>query len=137
MATTKLPIFANVTVATSDTAATNGTIVQRDSSGGVFGTLVQGSTLATTGTFIGNPSVSQTVSFTAGAQTEYFVDATGGAVTVTLPNASANKGMVYHFWATSGGTNHVIFTTVLGVQYINSQYAHCRIVSDGTNWYAA
>jgi hypothetical protein len=137
MATNKIPIFSNVTVIPSDTAATNNTLVQRDAVGAIYGSLMQGTTVQSTGLFIGSPSASQTTSFTAGAQSEYFVDASGGLVTVTLPNASANAGVIYHIWKTDSSANHVAFTTVLGVQYIATQNSHCRIVSNGTSWFAA
>jgi len=133
MATSTIPIIS--TTVQSDTNATNNTIVQRDNAGGIYGQIVQGSDLVTTGYLTGTP-ITKTSSFTAGAATDYLCDCTSGAITVTLPLASANAGVIYYFTKKDSSGNTVTLTGVDGTGTISSQYVSVRVFTDGTNWYS-
>lgn len=137
MAKYTVPILGNSsqpTVDADDTAAVN-TIVKRDSAGGIVGNTMQGSTLRTTGNLQKSVST-QTASFTAGAATDYLVDATGGAVTVTFPPASANAGVEYQIVKKDSSVNAVTLSGVSGTTSLPSQWNKARVISDGTTWYA-
>jgi hypothetical protein len=135
MAQQTLPLIASTVQ--SDTNATKNTLVARDGSGGIYGTIVQGNDLVTTGYFTGSVSA-QTASFTAGASVNYTCDCTSAAITVTLPLASANAGVEYWFTKIDSVTGHALtFATPLGTTSITAQYSHVRIFSDGSNWYSA
>jgi hypothetical protein len=135
MATNPIPIFASVIQ--SDTNPTINTIVLRDSAGGIYGNIVQGSDVITTGNITGNV-VTKTSSFTAGAATDYLCDCTSGAIAVTLPTASANTGTQYWFTKKDSVTgNALTFTAAVGTTSLTAQYSHVRIFSDGTSWYSA
>lgn len=134
MSTTAIPVLT--TSVTADTNANPNTVVSRDSVGGIYGTVVNASALQTTGTRSGNV-VSKTASFTAGAATDYLCDATAGAMTCTLPTASANTGVVYNLIKTDASVNVVTLSTVTGsVTSLASQWNKARIVSNGTSWYS-
>ena len=69
------------------------------------------------------------------------VDATGGAVTVTLPTAVGRTGQTYEIKRTNAGANAVTVDgngaeTIDGAATVSlsTQYATVRMVSDGTNW---
>ena len=129
----------NLVVATttiqSDTNATNNTLVERDSAGGIYGKNVQGTTVTTTGNLVVAVST-QTASFTAGAAVNYLVDCTAGAVTVTLPLASSSAGVEYSFIKKDSSGNAVTLSGVLGTGTISSQYGKVKVFCDGTNWYS-
>lgn len=121
----------------ADTNATPNTIVYRDNQSGIYGAVVQGNELITTGTFAGTVS-SQTASFTAGAATDYLIDCTSGAVTATLPTPSSNAGVTYTFMKTDSGSNHVNFSgTTAGTSSITTQYVRVKAICNGTTWYLA
>lgn len=136
MAIFTVPILGSqqATVNADDSAAVN-TIVKRDSAGGIAGKSIQGSTLQTTGTLQGAVST-QTASFTAGAATDYPVDCTAGAVTVTFPPASANNGVVYNVFKKDSTVNAVTLSGVSGTTSLTTQYQKARVVSDGTTWFS-
>ena len=135
MSTAALPVLTNAV--TADTSATASTVAMRDASGGLYGALVQATTsLQTLGSLIGVVST-QTASFTAGPATDYLIDTTAGAVTVTLPPAASNAGVKYSFTKKNSSANNIALTGVLGVSAISTQYARAVVYSDGTNWYGA
>ena len=84
----------------------------------------------------------KTAAFTAtDAEMILLVDATGGAVTITLPTAVGRTGQAYEVKRTSAGANAVTVDGA-GTETIDgaltaslaTQYATVRVVSDGTNW---
>jgi hypothetical protein len=119
-----------------DTTARANTVATRDSQGGLTVATLTASELVTTGGMTGNV-VTETASFTAGSATDYLCDATSAAITVTLPLASANVGVVYWFTKKDSSANAITLTGVLGTGTLTSQYQHVRVFSDGTNWYSA
>lgn len=134
MATT--PINKATVTINADTNANAGTLVQRDGSGGVLGnTITANTSLVTAGTFVGTV-VTETSNFTAGAATHYLCDTSGGSITVTLPTAASNAGVVYLFFKTSG-SNTLTFTGVTGTGSLSSVNTKVTIFCDGTNWYSA
>lgn len=136
MATFTVPVLGNSqSTVNADDAANVNTIVKRDSAGGIVGKTVQGSTLQTTGNLQGNV-VTQSADFTAGAATDYLVDATGAARTVSFPPASANAGVVYNIVKKDSSVNAVTLGGVTGTTSLATQYAKARVFSDGTNWYS-
>lgn len=67
-----------------------------------------------------------------------FVDATSGAISVTLPNAATAKGKAYHIKKIDSSNNTVtIIGTIDGVanRVINTQYMNIYLRSNGTAWY--
>ncbi|MFM7167293.1 MAG: hypothetical protein ACKO3T_18790 [Planctomycetaceae bacterium] len=69
-------------------------------------------------------------------------DATGGALTVTLPSAAGISGRQYSVKRTSGGTNAVTIATQSGetidgaaTRSLAAQYQSATVVSDGANWW--
>ena len=69
------------------------------------------------------------------------VDASGGAITITLPTAVGNTGRMYNIKKTDSSTNAVIIDgngaeTIDGdvTKTITDQYVSLTIISDGNNW---
>ena len=118
-----------------DDSATTGTLALRDAAGGLAAKVIQGTALKTSGTLSGTVST-QTANFTAGAATDYLVDCTSVAVTVSFPVASANAGVAYTIVKKDSTVNAVTLSGVSGVGSIGSQYGKARVFSDGTNWYS-
>ncbi len=136
MSTIQFPLYSAVQVGTGDTAATNLTLVRRDVGGQIYGTLVQGTSLQTTGALI-VAYAPKTASFTAdNTATTFYCDATTGTINIALPSASASAGQVYYVVKTDSSSNHVILTGALGNGNLATQNAGCRVQSDGTNWRA-
>jgi hypothetical protein len=88
--------------------------------------------------------VSKSSSYTATAN-DYFilVDASGGAVTITLPASSGITGRVYNIKKTDSSGNAVIIDpnsteTIdgLGTMSTTTQYQAFTVVCDGSNWWA-
>lgn len=119
---------------TADTAANGNTIGMRGGSGEFNANVITGTNLVTTGTMTGAIST-QTTSFTAGAASDYLCDATAGVITVTMPSAASNTGVIYYFTKKDSTANAVTLTGVLGTSTTSSQYDEIRVKSDGTNWY--
>ena len=72
------------------------------------------------------------------------VDATGAAVTITLPAASGNAGLTYVIKKIDSSVNNVVIDgnaaeTIDGVATVSlsAQYEAKMIVCDGTNWFVA
>lgn len=70
------------------------------------------------------------------------VDASSGAVTITLPAASSNEGTVYIFKKVDSSGNSVTIDgygseTIDGEQTVvlNLQYAYVTIAGDGEEWF--
>lgn len=68
-------------------------------------------------------------------------DATGGAVTVTLPTAASITGKVYTVKRINSGSNNVTLATTGGqtidgatTQVMTIQYTSLDVISDGSNW---
>jgi hypothetical protein len=131
-----LQVATTTGLATADQAANGGTLGYRDGSGGFKCNTLTSTNLVTTGNATGAVST-QTTSFTAAAATDYFCDATSGALTVTFPSASANNGVTYWFTKKDSSVNAITLSGVLGTSTISTQYNHVRVVSDGTSWYGA
>jgi hypothetical protein len=129
-----LPIIS--TTVNADTNCSPNSIAYRDSQGGLTVKSLYSTSLQTSGNYVGTVST-QTTSFTAGAATHYLVDCTSGAVTVTLPTASANTGVVYSIMKIDSGSNHVTLSSPNGTTSLTTQYQKVSIVSDGTNWWSA
>lgn len=135
MANTPIPVFS--TSYNADTTPIANTIVWRDSSGGVYGNVVNAATsLQTQGNYQGNV-VAKSANFTAAAATDYICDATGGNITVTLPAASANTGVAYTFTKKDSSGNSITLTGALGTATTSTQYARLKALSDGTSWFSA
>lgn len=83
------------------------------------------------------------LTFTDGqGNTYWFVDTTGGSVTVTLPDATTvTADTIFTVKRTTAGANTLTVTTGGGnidgaaSQTINTQYASYSYVSDGTNYW--
>lgn len=81
--------------------------------------------------------------FTDGQGNKYwFVDTSGGNVTITLPDATTvTADIIYTVKRTTGGVNTLTVTSDAGnidgaaSQTINTQYASYSYVSDGANWW--
>ena len=72
----------------------------------------------------------------------YLVDATAGAVTLTLPTATTTTRRIYHVKKTDSSANAVTIDgagaeTIDGAttQTLIAQYESIQIVSDGTSWF--
>lgn len=100
------------------------------------------STLDVQGSF-GHEVTAISASTTADATaTVWLVDASGGAVTLTLPTAASADRRVYHVKKTDSSLNAVTIDgsgaeTIDGAatQTLIAQYESIQIVSDGTSWY--
>lgn len=100
------------------------------------------STLDVQGSFgLGVASISTSTTADATA-TVYLVDATGGAVTLTLPTAASALRRTYHIKKTDSSLNTVTIDgagaeTIDGdaTQTLIAQYESIMIVSDGTSWF--
>lgn len=87
-------------------------------------------------------AVSKTAAFTAGLETIYLCDASGGAYTVTLPDVAKSVNQVYSFVKTDS-TGNAVTVDGNGSQTINgsttyalsSQYDAVQIVCNGTAWF--
>lgn len=76
-----------------------------------------------------------------GSEDIILADATAGAITVTLPDATANKNLAIYVKKTDSGGNAVTVATSLsqtidGASTVSlaAQYATTTLVSDGANW---
>ena len=71
---------------------------------------------------------------------DYFiaVNTTGGAFTLTLPTASLMPGKVYIIQdeGDDASSNHLTVTTANGCASITTSYGSCRVISNGTAWFA-
>ena len=134
--TITVPNQGNTTQA--DTSATPNTIPLRDSAGGITHTTVTATTAVKAPVLNGTPQ-SKTANFTIdGTGNEWLVDATAGAVTVTLPAAtSGNAGQVHHVYKVDSSGNNVTLSGVSGTTTISTQWHMLRIVSTGSAWIAA
>lgn len=102
-----------------------------------------GSTVWTSLPYITRSSVAKTANYTLVIKDRgVFVDASGGAVTITLPTAASAKNVQYFIKKIDSSVNAV---TVDGdgsetiddstTQVISSQYDSIEIYSDGTEWW--
>lgn len=102
-----------------------------------------GSTAWTSLPYITRSSVAKTANYTLVIKDRgVFVDASGGAVTITLPTAASAKNVQYFIKKIDSSVNAV---TVDGngsetiddstTQVISSQYDSIEIYSDGTEWW--
>lgn len=66
------------------------------------------------------------------------VNTTGAAFTLTLPAAAAVPGKIYIIQdeGDDAGTNHLTVTTANGCATISTSYGACRVISNGTAWFA-
>jgi hypothetical protein len=119
----------------SDTSASPNALVMRDNSAGIYGALVQGSSVQTTGNLLLKTST-QTTNFTAGAAHTYICDTTSGSITVTLPTASSNTDVEYVFFK-KAAANTLTFTGVTGTGSLSSINTKVTIFCDGSTWFSA
>ncbi len=119
------------------------------------GTLgVTGVTTATGGLTLGASFVDKTTTITSNttlttAHSTIFADASSGTITVTLPAASGNTGLIYTFYkidisapATGGGNlltvdgnaSETIGGTLQKVMMSNTGQSRLKIICDGSNW---
>lgn len=130
-------------VISSDSQATAGAVVERDSNGDTFQKAVNAATSLTTAgsLFLQGKSYSTTATLDA-TTTLAKCNATSAAFTVTLPPAASSTNQVYAVVKTDASANAV---TVKGngSELINaanttslaSQYNVARLWCDGTQWY--
>jgi hypothetical protein len=127
----------------SDSAATASSLVERDSSGDMYGATLRGSAgVRSAGSlFVG--VVNKTSSFTADtAGTLYTCSTSGGSVTATLPAAATNSGQLYAFKKTHASNSLIVdgnsSETVDGAATLTATAddACLVIVSDGTEWHS-
>lgn len=85
---------------------------------------------------------STSTSITAGAETIIFVDASGGARTITLPAVSGISGRIYFIKKTDSSSNAVtidgnVSETIDGAttQDLLNQFDALTVVTDGTEWF--
>ena len=129
-----IPIFSTVLI--SDTDASANSLVQRDNAGGATVTTLYAQ-VANVTLLQGGVAATQTTSFTAGAYRTYPCDTTAGPIPVTLPAASANKGIEYRFIKVDAAANAVTLTGALGTATTGTtQYKTLACVSNGTSWYS-
>jgi len=130
-----VPILgATQTSVQADPANSNSTLVQRDPAGGIAGKAVTGTQLTSSGAIQGGVATTQTSSFTAGLFDLTPCNATSGAITITMPMASANAGVTLAFYKTDSGGNAVTVSGGLGANATSTQYGMIIAKSDGTNW---
>jgi len=71
----------------------------------------------------------------------YFMDTSGGDVTLTLPSAGPSAGIEYKVKRTTAGVNALTITALSGnidgtaSIGVSVQYDCLQIVSDGSNWW--
>ena len=71
----------------------------------------------------------------------YFMDTSGGDVTLTLPSAGPSAGIEYKVKRTTAGVNSLTITALSGnidgtaSIGVSVQYDCLQIVSDGSNWW--
>jgi len=138
MAQQQLAVFS--TVAISDTAATAGTVMARDSSGdsalrrlSLAGLLLNGYLTLNSTAVSTNATLDNTVCIV-------YADATSGSITLTLPAVAVSTGFTY-FIQKRNSANSVILDgnaseTVNGATTytISTQYAAAIIHCDGSTW---
>ena len=105
-----------------------------------IGTTTPGSTLDVQGS-LGLKFSNVTGSITAGEESVYLVNTSGGAVTITLPSASSSKGRIYFFKLVEGLSNLTIdgaFSELIdGAEtfVLNAVFKSVTLLCDGTSWY--
>lgn len=80
-------------------------------------------------------SSSSTLPTPANSGTTVKTDCTSGAVTHTLPLASANPGRIFRLKKMDATANAMNVTILEGALSVTTQYAGWVIQSDGTNWF--
>lgn len=112
---------------------------------GANGTLLQGDTSACTFSVRGNlgqRGVHKTANYTAAKENIITVDATSGAITITLPAAASSTDRIYTILKTDGSANAVTVDgdgseTINGATTYNlaSQYNKVTVYCNGTAWF--
>ncbi len=123
------------------TAVANRMVIDTNGNVGI-GTTGPKSTLHVSGSF-GVVTISKTADYTAAATDHVIlVDASGGAVRITLPAASGATGREYQIKKTDASANNVIIDgnaseTIDGSTTVsfNAQYQSYMIVCDGSTWW--
>ncbi len=77
--------------------------------------------------------------YTAAGYTAILVDASGGAVTITLPIASLNRGKFYYI-KNIGNVGKVVISTTEKIDGevnidLNLQYQYIKVMCDATTWH--
>lgn len=146
MATKKLVqlINGNPSSLNADTDASNSTVAMRGSDGSLAMTAGNMTGLVNTGytyTGVSSQSSSFTVNDASNTGTVYLCDASGGAITVTLPAAASSTGKRLVVKRTSASNNVVLDAnsseTIDGAttKTITTQYGFLDIVCDGAGWH--
>jgi uncharacterized membrane protein len=131
---TQQVVIINGSPTTADTASTPNTFPLRDNAGGVSHKVVTSDVVYATTTKA--KGVAKTTSFTADptAGTVFWCNATGGAITATLPSAAAWTDTVLTFTKTDSGGNAVTVSGAVVAVSLAAQGNFRQVHSDGTNW---
>lgn len=75
--------------------------------------------------------------FVSGKRTilDLYIDATAGAVVITMPSASTFSGYEIYITKTDASVNTVTINTVSGLNTLTTQYQGRHFMSNATNWY--
>jgi hypothetical protein len=128
-------------VVNADTVATKNTVAQRDNNGQLNSQIQKAVQQTITAAFVAGVNV-QTATYTALA-TDFLIlcNATGGAITLNLPVASASTGQILIVKKTDSSGNAVTLTPAgadvidgASTKAISSQYGLYAVMSDGTTW---
>lgn len=95
-----------------------------------------------TGLAVGKTITSADSPYTAGSEEVVQIDASGGNVTVDLPDASTNNRVILQFKRIDNSNNTVTINAISGQTIdgegskdIKYQWSNMVIRSDGTNWF--
>ena len=105
-----------------------------------IGTTTPGSTLDIQGS-LGLKYRNVSSAITAGEESVYLVNTSGGAVTITLPSAASSAGRIYFFKLVNGNSNVTIdgaaSELIDGLQtlILSALYKSVTMISDGSAWY--
>jgi hypothetical protein len=127
----------------SDSANTASALVERDASGDVYANVFRGAAGVRTSGHLFVKVVSKTANYTAAAtETVILVDATSGAITITLPAVAGVDGQVYVVKKIDSSGNAVTVDAssselIDGAANVSlaTQWAKTMIVSNGSAWY--
>ncbi len=138
MATKALIVYGERPFLHADDSANKNTVAMRDGSGDLYAAVHRSSGGIVNGGRTELGIASKTADYTlAATETTCFVDATSGAVTITMPVATAAGSRLYIINKTDSGTNAVTVkdsdgTTTLAT--LSSQHDSALLQSDGSNW---
>ena len=127
---------ANQATINADDSPSANTVPIRKADGSLVATTHQAAKLQSTGALqcAITPAVKITSYTSDLTATDWFNDATTGAITVTMPAAAGNQGIIQRYWLNDNSGHGITLAGVVGKSTTTTQNDCITAVSDGINW---